>query len=213
MSGGDVKVFGLTPGTHVLSDIGMDVPQGVTVVIPGAKAYASKDLWRAIAQKCIFHLSTGPAGVSTVKPPPNPNVELDTLRGQLRALTDENTRLREALVASNDENTRLRETLTRASEMPPSPSIAPAADPQVQEKLDSIMALLQAGGGPLPTGVFRPELSGNGLVVGEAPAFIPSNIKPGDVDVVQISTTSEESNGAGIGGAASALRKLRKGAG
>jgi hypothetical protein len=195
---GDVKVFGLTPGTYVLSDIGMDVPQGVTVTIPGAKAYASKDLWRAISQKCVFHLSSGPS----VAPgsPVKPNTEMEDLRGQLKALTDENARLREALAAKVSEA--------------PLPSIVPAADSQVQAKLDDIMALLRAGG-PLPAG-YRPGVDspvGNGLVSGETPTFIPSTIKPGDVDVVQISTTPEESNGAGIGGAASALRKLRKGAG
>lgn len=196
MSNGDVRVFGLTPGTHVLTDLGMDVPQGVTVVIPGAKAYASKDLWRAISQKCVFHLNSGPPGVQVKS-----NSELDTLRWQVQALTDENTRLREALVA-------------KAQEPQPTPQPStPPVDLQAQTKLDDILALLRAGVMPgAGASSQRSSEPPSGVVSGEVPTYIPSQIKPEGVDV-QISTTPEESKGAGIGDAASALRNLRKGRG
>ncbi len=49
----DVRVMGLVMGTHVLEDIGMDVPFGAVVTIPADRASRSRDLHRAISSKQV----------------------------------------------------------------------------------------------------------------------------------------------------------------
>ena len=195
MSGGDVKVIGLTMGTYVIEDIMMDVPMGVTVTIPGARAYASKDLWRGISQKRLFQLHPGSSVPAVVQRPPD-NVEVDALRGQIRSLVEDNLRLREAL----------------ATKVPaPAPQPPPPPPKLDESKLDDILALLRSGlAGTAVSG--RAEASSNGAVSGDVPNFIPSQIKPENVEV-KISTTPEERSGEGVQGAAEALRKFRKGSG
>lgn len=179
MSIGDIRVVGLVMGTHVLEDIGMDVPHGITVTIPAAKACVSKDLWRAISQRCIFQLQSGaPSAVPKVAD----TSEADGLREQVRLLLAENARLKTALAVKEE---------------------------AAQAKLDTILALLQAGGRPQPIGVAKVSTPDLGVVSGEVPTFIPSQIKPDNVEV-QIVPASMESLGQGVSEAASALRKFRR---
>lgn len=183
---GDVRVLGLVSPTTVLDDIGMDVPLGVVVEIPGARAHISRDLWRALSQRCIFQLQDGPAVTSNGSQMLE-NPELKALREQVRTLTAENARLREA----------------------PPPDAA-------QSKLDDILALLRQGSpvpGQIPsTQVLPAQASTSEVVSGEVPTFIPSQIKPEGFQV-QVQTKSEESPGTGVTSAAQALRKLRRGNG
>jgi hypothetical protein len=53
-------VVGIDTSPVVLEDIGMDVPHAQAVTIPADKATMSKDLWRAIGQRRLFQLHTGP---------------------------------------------------------------------------------------------------------------------------------------------------------
>ena len=182
----DVKVIGLMAGTYFLEDIGMEVPQGVTVTIPARDAHISKDLWRAISQRCIFQLKPGP---SSPESSGASSAELELLREQVRLLTEANTRLQMRLAAQD----------------PPQDS---------SQKLDAILALLHSSG---PVALGAPVVRAHapvpdGVVSGDVPTFIPSQIKPEGVDV-QISTTPEESAGTGVTDAASALRRFRKTAG
>lgn len=193
MSVGDVRVVGMMAGTHVIEDIGMDVPHGATITIPAAKAHVSKDLWRAISQRCLFHLAPGPM----TQGPASPTLaDVEALREQVRVLTEANLRLQAKLAA------RETELAARDTENP-------------SQKLDAILALLQSGTAPSSiavAGVARAPARAPESVVGDAPMFIPSTIKPEGVDV-QIDTPAEESAGAGVSEAASALRRFRKGAG
>lgn len=190
MSVGDVQVFGLMGGTCYLEDIGMDVPHGVTVTIPGAKAHVSKDLWRYISQKCLFHIQPGPGASMPMEARPPVAVPVAP---EHQALREENAHLR-AVLAANE----------LAS----------------QVKLDAILELLRAGGrlpalaGPQEPLAARAASTGvvSGVVSGEVPTFIPSTIKPEGVEV-QLTTKPEESEGAGVNAASSTLRKLRRGAG
>lgn len=187
MSIGDVTVYGLMAGTCLLEDIAMDVPHGTTVTIPGAKAHISKDLWRAISQKLLFQLHSGP-GAGLPVGARLPEVETAS-QDMTKALKEENAHLRAVLAASE-----------LAS----------------QTKLDDILTLLRAGGLPVaPAGhqeSVAARAASSGVVSGEVPTFIPSQIKPEGVEV-QITTKPEESAGAGVSTATSTLRKLRRGAG
>lgn len=188
MNRGDIQVLGLEAVTCFLEDIGMDVPHGVTVTIPAAKAHTSKDLWRAISQKRLFHLQAGPGMTFPTVPRASEPVGLEAIREQTQSLVEENQRLRRALEAK---------------------------DSEVQTKLDIILACLQAGvplatalpGRTLPAVVAAAPTE---VVSGEVPTFIPSQIKPENVDA-RIITKAEESVGAGVASAASALRKMRRG--
>jgi hypothetical protein len=186
MSVGDVQVFGLMAGTCYLEDIAMDVPHGTTVTIPGVKAHVSKDLWRYISQKCLFHIQPGPGASMPMEA--RPPVAAPVPQEQ-QALREENAHLR-AVLAANE----------LAS----------------QVKLDAILALLRAGGSlPAVAGHQEPVAAravSTGVVSGDVPTFIPSQIKPEGVEV-QLTTKPEESEGAGVHAASSTLRKLRRGAG
>lgn len=185
---GDIRVMGLVGGTHIIEDLGIDVPHGATVMIPAAKAHVSKDLWRAISQRCVFQLSSAPQVGSGPTPRSPDHAEIEGLRSQVRQLTEENARLVAALAAKEGES---------------------------QAKLDAILGLLRAG--VSVNGIqehVRPRSSPpvSDVVSGDVPVFIPSQIKPEGAEV-QISTVAEESSGAGVGGAKTALRKLRGGNG
>ena len=79
-------------GTVHLLDISMDVPQGVTVTIPAAKATRSKDLWRLIAQKQLMRLNPGPGAPEP--PPAPPMTEADKLREDNAMLHEQNRLLK-----------------------------------------------------------------------------------------------------------------------
>jgi hypothetical protein len=187
MNAGDIMVFGLGGPTTLLEDIGMEVPHGHYVTIPAGKAHVSKDLWRAISQKYVFQLHPGPNGNFPVSPRPVDTSETEALRAQVKALTEETARLRAILLTKEQEQ---------------------------QTKLDDILAILRVGGvvGSHVTSsseTSHERVVSAGVVSGEVPTFIPSQIKPEGVEV-QISTTSEESTGAGVNTATTTLRKLRK---
>lgn len=162
----------------------MDVPHGMTVTIPALRAHKSKDLWRAISQKRLFHLQSGPAMAFPPSLPTHDASGVDVYQEHTRILLRENQLLRDALEKK---------------------------DSEMQSKLDNILGLLQAGvpvAPPSPVRGTAPQVV-TGVVSGEVPTFIPSQIKPEGVEV-QITTTAEESAGAGVSSAASALRKFRK---
>ena len=85
---GDVRVMGLVVPAHLIEDIRVSVARGVTVIIPAGQATRSKDLWRAINQKCLFQLQS--QGTPMTVPPSGGVVSLDTsgLQNRLKALED-----------------------------------------------------------------------------------------------------------------------------
>lgn len=186
---GDVTVLGLHPGTCVLEDIGMDVPNGTSVTIPADKALRSKDLNRCISQRMLFRLDNGTVLVPKSMPHPL-SVELDDLRLRCRLLEEENQKLR--VIISQHEASQ-------------------------QGKLDAILTLLQSGVSVtslIPRESILTPSTGqgtgtSGVVEMEAPAFVPSKIRPDDFGTahVQLEKTSSDS---GLSEAASRLREIRK---
>lgn len=190
MSGGDVRVLGLVMGTHVIEDIGMDVPHGMIVAIPGEKALLSKDLYRAISSKCIAQLpSAGPP------PPPLPQrtVTDELLIARIQSLEERNRTL-------EVENGRLQAALQVALSQ--------------QGKLDDILAAIQSGaivqqvvvanGTTAAAQAARPEIAD-----GTAPQFIPSEIKPKDAET-RIEVQKDEAAGSSITDARERLRRMRQ---
>jgi hypothetical protein len=188
MSGGDIRVIGLVMGTHVLEDLGMDIPHGVTVTIPGEKAVRSKDLWRAISQKCLFQLP------SVSPPPPSaPRAGDEELAAKMRTLEERNVFLEAEVL-------RLHGLLDAAG--------------QQKNTLDEILKAVQAGG--LVQRVIVTEQGhrpvSSEVADGSAPTFIPSDITPKDAES-RIEVRKEESTSGDISSAREALRKLRQGNG
>lgn len=182
----DVKVMGLVAGTHVIEDLNIDVPYGVYVTIPGDRAVGSKDLWRAISAKCVFHVPSAPApSVSVVRAPssaPDQSQRVAELEQQLGRLQAENDALR-------------READQRRSG---------------EAKLDLILSMLPnlATGGSAPAAV-SPSAAPSEIADGTVPTFFPSTIVPRDVEA-SIEIEAQSSNGGGISAATEALRKMRK---
>lgn len=177
----DIIVFGLTVPTCVLHDIGRDVPHGETVTIPGDMAYRSKDLWRAIGQRQIFRITRGPGPNALAQvPKPAPPPPVVVVPPPSR---DE---------ALESENRALKEQLLNQS-----------------QKLDSIIALLQAG---VPMAAIQAASSANphiSAVADETPIYIPSLIKPENAEI-RIEPQRSESEGSQVSGAAEKLRELRQ---
>lgn len=180
----DIRVIGLVMGTHVIEDIAMDVPHGVTVTIPADKAAISKDLWRGIGQKCMFQLPSAPPPAHV----PIQRMADDTpLHERIHALQERNKQLEE-------ENQALKEGLRTSQQ-------------DQQRKLDSILSAIQTGAfvqrAGKGVGILATELAD-----GQAPTFIPSEIRPKEAET-RIESRKEEAEGAGISGAVERLRKMR----
>jgi hypothetical protein len=175
----DVRVVGLNMHTVLIADIGIDVPNRATVVIPSAKASKSKDLWRLINQKQLFRLGSGPMTTAPA-PPPAPSPAEEQLREENRLLAEQNAILRQNLTNQGS-------------------------------KLDTILGLLESGavGVPQQLTAARPPQVNHGVVDHGVPTFIPSEIKPRDVET-HIEVQAETSEGSGVADAMAALRKLRR---
>lgn len=204
---GDVRVIGLVAGTHVIEDIGRDVPHGGTITISAEEAYRSRDLWTGISQKCLMQLPLIAATPTYIppgppvssypqlpppQPPQPPDLEKPRLEATIRGLESQV----QALAA---ENTAIKDELRRGVQ-------------DQSQKLDTILAALQ-NGVPMAVQVasaeraLKPEIAD-----GSAPTFIPSEIIPKDV-TVRLDIQGESSSASDVASAAERLRKMRKSGG
>jgi hypothetical protein len=186
MSTGDVRVFGLVTPTHVLEDICMDVPHGREVVIPADKANRSRDLYRAISQKCVFKLPD--------LPPPAHVAPVTYLRDDV--LQERNHHLETRNKHLEEENAQLREALKEALSQ--------------RTQLDAILAAVHNVKIPTVMVAGQAAAPRTDVADGTAPQFIPEEIAPKDA-AVRIDRVAQEADSAGISDAAAKLRKMRKG--
>ena len=168
MSIGDVHVHGCVGGTHLIEDLGIDVPYGRDIVIPADKAAGSKDLWRGIYQKKLIQLFPQSASTSMA---PIMHIRDDvlqernqTLERRCKSLEEENTSLLEENKTLRESNKTLQEALHSAM--------------QQKNQLDLITKLLQSGG---VSRVLGQEVSTSEVADGGAPMFFPSDLVPKDV--------------------------------
>jgi hypothetical protein len=194
-SKGDIRVIGMVAGTHVIEDLGRDVPYRSLVIIPEAEALMSKDLWRAISQKSLLQLTSAPYPTPGVAPiPDSEKVRLEKycaeLEGHVLRLENENASLKRQLQSSAG---------------------AQAA------KLDAILAAIKTGVASVPapsnprSGALEEYLptTSDAVIDGSAPTFLPGAIVPRGLDA-RISIQGEESTSGGVSEAAERLRQLRK---
>jgi hypothetical protein len=183
----DIRVVGLVAGNHMIEDIARDVPYGTTVVIPGELALMSKDLWRSISQKFLYQLPSIPLTT--------PTSVTDSDRKRLESYISE---LEAHVLRLELENKGLREAQQIA----------------IDSKLDAILSAV----GSIKT-VAQPShfvthaqtsAYKDDFVDGSAPTFLPSEIKPTDVEDSRIDVQRESST-SGVSEAAQRLRKIRKG--
>jgi hypothetical protein len=182
----DVHVYGLSMTTIHIADIGMDVVGGTTVVIPAAKASRSKDLWRLIAQKQLFRLGSGPIPDGRAPLQPTALPADHQLREENRLLLEQNRLLRLAIDAQGGK-----------------------LDAQ-GGKLDAILGMLSSGAVAVAPRSEAAKPAAD-LVEIETPTYIPSEIKPQNVES-HVEVQSATTEGTGVADAGAALRKLRRGA-
>jgi hypothetical protein len=113
-------------------------------------------------------------------PPPAPDGEVDRLREENRHLVEQNRMLRSALDTHGGKLDAILGMLACGQVAPGSPAAAPSGKPA------------------------------SDVVEIEVPTYIPSEIKPKDVEA-HVDVKSETSEGSGVAGAGAALRKFRKG--
>lgn len=191
----DVRVLGLVMGTHVLEDIRIDIPHGVTVTIPAEMAARSKDLHRAIGQKCVFVLPAT-MGISHVhQSPPSPPPPAPSLPPVVAPVVVKDLALHERIRALELENRRLQTSLQTSSEA-------------AEKKLDAILLAIQSGavGRAVNGRIGLPDE----VASGGAPTFIPSEIRPKDAES-RIETQKDSAGASGVADAAERLRKIRQG--
>lgn len=196
---GDIRVIGLVAGTHVIEDLGRDVPHGQVATIPGELAVMSKDLWRGISSKCLMQLpSAGPPPQLIGSSVEEWNSEKAVLEAKVRNLSENIRSLEienERLLANN---TRLEVELQ-------------AAQAREAGKLDSILSALQNGiaiAGPARS---VPQKRDD-VVDGSAPTFLPSEIRPRDVDArIDIQAEQSDAAASSVTSAAERLRQIKRG--
>jgi hypothetical protein len=208
---GDVRVTGLVPDRHTIEDINVNVPYGMTVTIPAELAVQSKQLWLGISQHKLLQLgSASPA--PKFLPPTALNQaghkEREKLEAKVRELNDQIADLKTEVQSLRTENQSLRTNL--AAKGNGAAATAAVMDPEINAKLDALMAALKSGV-PMAGGVAGATTTPKREIAdGEAPTFLPSQIKPEDAQV-RIDVQGESSESASISSAAEKLRKLRKG--
>jgi hypothetical protein len=181
----DVRVVGLNMHTVFIEDIQVDVPQGSTVMISADKAARSKDLWRLISQKQLFRLNPGPMADYPSPPAPVvPSMAEERLREENRVLAEQNLMLRQTLAAQGGKLDTILDHLLSGKLV----SVGPQS--------------YQAGAAQAPVN--------HGVVDNGVPTYIPSEIKPQNVES-HIEVQAETSEGSGVNSAGAALRKLRRG--
>lgn len=215
MNPGDMVVCGVSADI-VVEDIGLNVPKGMAVPVPGDSAQRSKDLWRYISQGLIFKCDVSnivrsappaPAPVESLKYIEVYNSNLARIQGDLAQVRTAKADLETDVGRLQAENAKLRSELAEER-----------AKTQKLDKLDDILTLLQKH--PAPQQPLRsalvslPNNGTNGTpssVEESAPMYIPSQIKPdGSSDGVGLVARVGQSDGGAVTGAAQALRNVRK---
>lgn len=197
MGTGDVTVLGMVADTHLIEDLGIWVQKGVAVTIPGHLTLVSKDLHRAISQRhlaLIHNPSTLPALRASAglakEEREKLESEIHTLTAQVSALQDRNAYL-EATVTGLQAELR--------------------AQKDSAQKLDAILQAIQER--PLVTQVIQTsagaKVAAPEVVSGEAPMFIPSQIRPDNVE--ERVAVQEEQSESSVTSAADKLKQMRKG--
>jgi len=182
---GDIRVMGLVFGTHLIEDIKQNVPHGMVVTIPGDLAIRSKDLWRGIAQRALFQLPSTSPPETTYSGHEKESLEsqIRDLFAQLKALKVENQSLRESLQSNSQLNS---------------------------QKLDSILSALQNKVASFSQSIPSSRVVADEVADGTAPMFIPSEIRPKDVDIrIDVQGESIKSD---MTNTADLLHKLKRGA-
>lgn len=212
MGPGDMVVCGVI-GDVILDDIHFSVPKGHAVTIPADLVVRSTDLHRQLSQGAIFQLNKNsllrlklPRAEEPV-PVPEVAVELgvenESLRAENGRLQAENGRLQGDVGRLQGEVAKLKKELLDAK----------SSSGKLEGRLDEIMTLLK----DRPATVIQQVVGQNGTKSstsepneGAAPTFIPSQIRPENVDASRISVQEKSAEAGGISQAASALRKLKE---
>lgn len=201
----DIVVTFTRTGTYMIEDIDVAVPHGHIISIPAEKALPSKDLWRAISQRILFQFHPGsihkgvttPTTLDPLPKPPEPTV-YKAPEALVTALHEHGEILREAM--------ELRDASLYAVILAQQDVLD-----ELRKSVEEMKVLLRER----PVGVMSRAMSiemSTG-VSGEAPIFIPSTIKPKDVDDAHVNVQTDSQEGTGVAGAASALRKIRQSGG
>lgn len=201
MSSGDMTVVGMVSDTHLIEDIGVYVPKGVAVTIPGHLTLISKDLHRALSQRHLFPLHNPPTTVPAMKASAGLakeererlEAEIQRLEAQNEALEARNALLENQVTALQLENHGLKEK---------------------DSKLDAILSAINER--PMVTQVVQ-SVTATGskpaqeeAVSGNAPMFIPAQIRPEGVEE-RVAVQEETSTSSSVSSAADKLKQMRKG--
>lgn len=197
---GGITVVGCVTGTHLIADINIAVPHKIAVYIPAEQVLRSKDLHRSLQTHRIMKLDGGSA-LRTDLGATVPTRQADNAR--IAQLEAENKQLRRELAEVQARETALHQALgnlgSLASTLSGIQGTLGRLEGQVGQPVLIQGGLAAAGGAQAPSGV----------VGGEAPTFMPSQITPDNVETsIQVQTeTAKESN---VSGARSKLREMRE---
>lgn len=185
----DVTVFGVAMGGYYIEDIGVHVFQNTVVTIKAEQALKSRDLWKALSQRTLFRLyngpppGLGPVAMQMAMPPQVVPTENLTLQNQeLKAALDEQRALTLAMQSQMVAQTAALTALTQA--------IAQGITLQSNASVSNV-------------------LSQSAPALMDAPAFIPTTIRPDNAET-RISANMGEAEDTGLAESRSKLRKFRQ---
>ena len=201
---GDMTVVGLVNERHLIEDIGIAVPKGTAVTIPGHLTIRSKDLYRGLSSRALMQLHRAPAPAAA-QPGGISKAEEARLRGEIEhhkaqaaahearadTLEQQVQELQDALARKTAESAKLDDILQMLKDRP-----ATTVVNEVHHHTTN--------------GVVAPASRPPEEVVdGEAPHFIPSQIR-GETSEERVSDEETTSESSGVAAAASKLGALRK---
>lgn len=196
MSG--ISVLGMVEDRHVIEDIGWIVPKGTVVTIPEELAVRSKDLYRALSSQHVVRATKLP--LNEVSP------EVARLRRENERLQGDVDRLQAQVSADFERISVLERDLSAAQSKLQTTN-------EYGSKLDAILVALSH---QRPAFVVSPGLQETASrvceaeVVSEAPIFLPSQIRPDNVETHEAVPPEESISTGDVSATGKALRLARK---
>lgn len=206
MNNGDVTVCGVSED-KLVEDIGVLVPKGDVVTIPGPLAHRSKDLWRLLSQGLIFQLNANSLlRLKRADSTPAPPVELEKLELETQSLRSELTKVQTDNTGLRAEVKSLKLEILRLKEEGSSQALS-------QAKLDEVLNLVRSRSiapSEVRTNGTKPLSVGVEDVDESVPIFIPSKIKS-DSDVTgKVSLKEGATDASSLSDASKALKGIRR---
>lgn len=203
----DMTVVGLVHDSHIIEDIGIIVPKGTAVAIPGHLTIRSKDLYRALTQRFIMQLHRLPPSAHGAQAAGSlSQAETARLQDEVARLTNQNL----ALVARGETlETELASTRGKLDSVQAELAKKNAETSKLDDILSAIRDRPQVINQVVQGSSVGSPMVPQERVSSDTPHFIPSQIRS-DTTGERIFVEESTSTTSNVADAANRLAALRK---